>query len=150
MNGVQINQGGYSQQSMDKQIACNSPTLVFTPLYLANDPAITPELSFRHIADFWQVTFTGGLSTVLGSGVLEVSANPAGLPLPIQRAQESEIRRLHPMDSFRRVYPYQQGYDSVTDGSVSRWSFHTACIDPNAPAHARCRKNIVVRSFVFF
>src|SRR5262245_17033927 len=41
-------------------------------------------------------------------------------------------------------------YDSVTDGSVSRWSFHTACIDPTAPAGARCRKNVVVRSFVFF
>ena len=40
-------------------------------------------------------------------------------------------------------------YDSVTDGSVSRWSFHTACIDPTAP-DARCRKNVVVRSFVFF
>ncbi len=41
-------------------------------------------------------------------------------------------------------------YDSVTDGSVSRWSFHTACIDPTAPQDARCRKNVVVRSFVFF
>ena len=41
-------------------------------------------------------------------------------------------------------------YDSVTDGSVSRWSFHTACIDPTAPADARCRKNVVVRAFVFF
>lgn len=41
-------------------------------------------------------------------------------------------------------------YDSVTDGSVSRWSFHTAAIDPTAPANARCRKNVVVRSFVFF
>lgn len=41
-------------------------------------------------------------------------------------------------------------YDSVTDGSVSRWSFHTACIDPTAPENARCRKNLVVRSFVFF
>ncbi len=41
-------------------------------------------------------------------------------------------------------------YDSVTDGSVSRWSFHSACIDPTAPAEARCRKNIVVRSYVFF
>ncbi len=41
-------------------------------------------------------------------------------------------------------------YDSVTDGSVSRWSFHSACIDPTAPADARCRKNVVVRSFVFF
>jgi hypothetical protein len=41
-------------------------------------------------------------------------------------------------------------YDSVTDGSTSRWSFHTACIDPTAPATARCRKNVVVRSFVFF
>jgi hypothetical protein len=41
-------------------------------------------------------------------------------------------------------------YDSVTDGSVSRWSFHTACIDPTAPAGARCRKNVVVRSYVFF
>ena len=41
-------------------------------------------------------------------------------------------------------------YDSLTDGSVSRWSFHTACIDPTAPANARCRKNVVVRSYVFF
>jgi hypothetical protein len=41
-------------------------------------------------------------------------------------------------------------YDSVTDGSVSRWSFHTASIDPTAPANARCRKNLVVRSYVFF
>src|SRR6201993_4198624 len=41
-------------------------------------------------------------------------------------------------------------YDSVIDGSVSRWSFHTACIDPTAPLNARCRKNVVVRSYVFF
>jgi hypothetical protein len=41
-------------------------------------------------------------------------------------------------------------YDSVTDGSVSRGSFHTACVDPTAPADARCRRNVVVRSFVFF
>ena len=41
-------------------------------------------------------------------------------------------------------------YDSVTDGSVSRWSFHTACIDPTAPIDAPCRKNVVVRSYVFF
>lgn len=41
-------------------------------------------------------------------------------------------------------------YDSVTDGSVSRWSFHTACVDHTAPEDARCRKNVVVRAFVFF
>jgi hypothetical protein len=41
-------------------------------------------------------------------------------------------------------------YDSVTDGSVSRWSFHTACTDPTAPDDAPCRKNVVVRSYVFF
>lgn len=41
-------------------------------------------------------------------------------------------------------------YDSIADGSVSRWSFHSACIDPTAPADARCRKNVVVRSFIFF
>ncbi|MDA1101472.1 MAG: CmcJ/NvfI family oxidoreductase [Proteobacteria bacterium] len=41
-------------------------------------------------------------------------------------------------------------YDSVTDGTVSRWSFHTACIDPTAPGDAPCRKNVVVRSYVFF
>ncbi len=41
-------------------------------------------------------------------------------------------------------------YDSVADGSVSRWSFHTACYDPTAPADAPCRKNVVVRSYVFF
>ena len=41
-------------------------------------------------------------------------------------------------------------YDSITDGSVSRWSFHTACIDPTAPEDAPCRRNVVVRSFVFF
>ena len=41
-------------------------------------------------------------------------------------------------------------YDSVTDGSVSRWSFHSACIDPTAAENAPCRKNVVVRAFVFF
>ncbi len=41
-------------------------------------------------------------------------------------------------------------YDSVTDGSVSRWSFHTACIDLTVPVDAPCRKNVAVRSFVFF
>jgi hypothetical protein len=41
-------------------------------------------------------------------------------------------------------------YDSVTDGSVSRWSFHSACVDPTAPADAPCRKNVVVRSFIFY
>jgi hypothetical protein len=41
-------------------------------------------------------------------------------------------------------------YDSQTDGSVSRWSFHTASVDPTAPADARCRKNVVVRTYVFF
>ena len=41
-------------------------------------------------------------------------------------------------------------YDSITDGSVSRWSFHSAAIDHSAPDDARCRKNVVVRSYVFF
>ena len=41
-------------------------------------------------------------------------------------------------------------YDSVADGSVSRWSFHSACVDPTAPDDAPCRKNVVVRSFIFF
>jgi hypothetical protein len=41
-------------------------------------------------------------------------------------------------------------YDSITDGSVSRWSFHTASIDHTAPTDAPCRKNLVVRSYVFF
>ncbi len=41
-------------------------------------------------------------------------------------------------------------YDSITDGSVSRWSFHSACTDPTAPEDAPCRKNLVVRSFIFF
>ena len=41
-------------------------------------------------------------------------------------------------------------YDSITDGSVSRWSFHSACVDPSVPRDAPCRKNVVVRSFVFF
>ena len=41
-------------------------------------------------------------------------------------------------------------YDSITDGSVSRWSFHTACVDPTVPVDAPCRKNVVVRTYVFF
>ena len=41
-------------------------------------------------------------------------------------------------------------YDSITDGSVSRWSFHTACIDHSAADNALCRRNVVARSFVFF
>ena len=35
-------------------------------------------------------------------------------------------------------------YDSVTDGSVSRWSFHSAAVDLNLPEDApRTRKNVV-------
>ena len=41
-------------------------------------------------------------------------------------------------------------YDSVTDGSVSRWSFHTAAKDPTTPDDAPCRKNVIVRAYVFF
>lgn len=41
-------------------------------------------------------------------------------------------------------------YDSVTDGSVSRWSFHSAAIDPSLPSDAPCRKNLVVRSYIFY
>ena len=55
---------------------------------------------------------------------------------------------------FPRQQPHEVSmlkcYDSITDGSVSRWSFHSACIDPTAPADAPCRKNVVVRAFVFF
>ena len=43
-----------------------------------------------------------------------------------------------------------KSYDSITDGSVSRWSFHTAAVDPTAPADAPCRRNVVVRSYIFF
>ena len=43
-----------------------------------------------------------------------------------------------------------KSYDSVPDDPVSRWCFHTACIDPTAPADARGRKNVVLTSFVFF
>ena len=41
-------------------------------------------------------------------------------------------------------------YDSIADGSVPRWSFHSACIDHTRPLDAPCRKNVMVRSFVFF
>jgi hypothetical protein len=41
-------------------------------------------------------------------------------------------------------------YDSITDGSVSRWSFHSACVDPTAPDDAPCRRNVVVRAYIFF
>jgi hypothetical protein len=41
-------------------------------------------------------------------------------------------------------------YDSIADGSVSRWSFHSACTDPTVPLDAPCRRNVVVRSYVFF
>jgi hypothetical protein len=41
-------------------------------------------------------------------------------------------------------------YDSVIDGSVSRYSFHTACVDPTAPDDAPARKNVVVRAYVFY
>ncbi len=41
-------------------------------------------------------------------------------------------------------------YDSVKDGRVSRWSFHSSSIDPTAPKDAPCRKNLVVRSYVFY
>ena len=63
-------------------------------------------------------------------------------------------RRDHEWYWFPRQTPTEVSmlkcYDSVTDGSVSRWSFHTACIDPTIPIDAPCRKNVVVRSYVFF
>ncbi len=73
------------------------------------------------------------------------------------RVAES-TRFTHRPDHERYWFPKQtptevsmlKCYDSVTDGSVSRWSFDTACVDPTAPADARCRKNVVVRSYVFF
>lgn len=33
-------------------------------------------------------------------------------------------------------------YDSVTDGSMSRWSFHSAAVDHTAPEDAPCRKTL--------
>jgi hypothetical protein len=63
-------------------------------------------------------------------------------------------RRDHEWYWFPRQKPTEVSmlkcYDSVTDGSVSRWSFHTACVDPTVPIDAPCRKNVVVRSYVFF
>jgi len=41
-------------------------------------------------------------------------------------------------------------YDSINDGDMSRWSFHTSCILPDVPRDAPSRKNIVVRAFVFY
>lgn len=41
-------------------------------------------------------------------------------------------------------------YDSINDGVMSRWSFHTSGILPGVPRDAPSRKNIVVRCFVFF
>src|SRR3984893_14712707 len=41
-------------------------------------------------------------------------------------------------------------YDRCPDGSFARWSSHSPCTAPTAPADAPCRKNLVVRSFVFF
>jgi hypothetical protein len=41
-------------------------------------------------------------------------------------------------------------YDSVTDGSVSLGSFHTACVHPTEAANARCRDSVVVWSYKFF
>ena len=63
-------------------------------------------------------------------------------------------RPIHDWYWFPRQEPTEVSmlkcYDSITDGSVSRWSFHTACIDPTAPEEAPCRRNVVVRSYVFF
>ncbi len=41
-------------------------------------------------------------------------------------------------------------YDSVTDNSVSRWSFHSACYDWTAPAGVPLRRNVVVRAYLFY
>jgi len=83
-------------------------------------------------------------------------------PGPTSTTTGSTRRRDHPLtyrpdhegDWFPQQKPTEVSMlkcnESVTDGSVSRWSFHTACIDPTSPANARCRKSVVVRSFVFF
>jgi hypothetical protein len=72
----------------------------------------------------------------------------------VGETQRFTYRPTHEWYWFPRQTPTEVSmlkcYDSETDGSVSRWSFHTACVDPTAPPDARCRKNVVVRSYVFF
>src|ERR1700751_2928557 len=67
---------------------------------------------------------------------------------PLHLPSEPRVVLVSPAEADRGFDA--QMHDSVTDGSVSRWSFHTARVDPTAPLNARCRKNVVVRSFVFF
>jgi hypothetical protein len=72
----------------------------------------------------------------------------------VGETQRFTYRPTHEWYWFPRQTPTEVSmlkcYDSETGGSVSRWSFHTACVDPTAPPDARCRKNVVVRSYVFF
>jgi hypothetical protein len=57
---------------------------------------------------------------------------------------------LRPLIGRKPDFRLPSAFVAFVPEAVSRWSFHTACIDPTAPADARCRKNVVVRSFVFF
>ncbi len=67
-------------------------------------------------------------------------------PMTSESVNECFLQITTPQE--RELFHQQMELDF--NGSISRWSFHTACIDPTAPDDAPCRKNVVVRSFVFF
>jgi sulfite exporter TauE/SafE len=86
--------------------------------------------------------------------VLEAIALMLYRPLsPAIEAAVEETPKAPLQQSRRLVYGLAAlfGMDSFGTGFlVQSLLALTACMDPTAPADARCRKNVVVRSFVFF
>ncbi|MEM7246345.1 MAG: S8 family serine peptidase [Acidobacteriota bacterium] len=101
-------------------------TLELPPLRLASNPAITPTLEFRMIADAWVSNFTSGLSTPIGGMVIEASASPTGVdpsaPSTYRRPQHADLAAIdsvHPLPSYRRLYPTVTPYDQESDVLVA-------------------------------
>jgi len=95
---VQINQGGYSQQSFQTGHTCNSATLVFTPFYLGND--VNPEPYVRNQNFGAQIS----LSVPLNREMVRLCKDLAKRRIEKERLDMALVRVLKCADLYKKGY----------------------------------------------
>jgi len=81
--------------------------LTLPPLAVSNDPTVTPELSFWHMAEFWGPNFTSGLSTPIGLSQVQINAD----------YRPTDAPGSFPETSWQRLDPFEEGgnYNTYSD-----------------------------------